>query len=107
VLEREQAVLGLESAMWGEEAREAAAAGGAAGDRLAAGRADAADADAELARVQADGPANHRKRDPIDKARAPSGGRRTQCGLPGSNLRHVQFPFMVTHKKHIQTQTNT
>jgi hypothetical protein len=71
VLEREQAVLGLESAMWGEEAREAAAAGGAAGDRLAAGRADAADADAELARVQADGPANHRKRDPIDKARAP------------------------------------
>ncbi len=61
--------------MWGEEAREAAAAGGAAGDRLAAGRADAADADAELARVQADGPANHRKRDPIDKARAPASRR--------------------------------
>lgn len=69
MLEREQAVLSLESAMWGEEAREAAAAGGAAGERLAAGRADAADVEAELGRVQADGPANHRKRDPIDKAR--------------------------------------
>ena len=43
--------------------------GGAAGERLAQAQAEAADAEAELSRVQLEGPANHRKRDPIDKAR--------------------------------------
>jgi hypothetical protein len=53
--------------MWAEEARESALQGAAAAERLAAARGEAADAEAELARVQAEGPANHRKRDPIDK----------------------------------------
>ena len=65
--------------MWGEEAREASAAGAAAGDRLAAARTDAADAEAELARVQADGPANHRKRDPIDKVRRLHNAAAAEC----------------------------
>ena len=71
--------------------------GAAAAERLAAARGEAADAEAELARVQAEGPANHRKRDPIDKvllfcavwsintactslARSSCGGR-VRCGL--------------------------
>ena len=60
-------MLALEQAMWAEEAREQAGTGVAAEERLATARAEVAEAEAELARVQADGPANHRKRDPIDK----------------------------------------
>lgn len=53
--------------MLGYEGREAASDAAAAEQRLAAARLDAADADAELARAQAEGPASHRKRDYIDK----------------------------------------
>jgi hypothetical protein len=63
------AALGLQQAMWAEEARESAVQGSAAADRLAAAQAELADADAELNHVQLEGPANHRKRDPIDKVR--------------------------------------
>ncbi len=67
LLEREMAALGLQQAMWSEEARESAVQGSAAANRLAAAQAELADADAELNHVQLEGPANHRKRDPIDK----------------------------------------
>jgi hypothetical protein len=64
---REEAALGLVREMLGYEGREAARDAAAAEQRLAAARLDAADADAELARAQAEGPASHRKRDYIDK----------------------------------------
>ena len=67
---REEAALGLVREMLGYEGREAARDAAAAEQRMAAARLDAADADAELARAQAEGPASHRKRDYIDKARA-------------------------------------
>lgn len=66
---REEAALGLVREMLGYEGREAGRDAAAAEQRLAAGRLDAADADAELARAQAEGPASHRKRDYIDKVR--------------------------------------
>ncbi len=64
---REEAALGLVREMLGYEGREAAHDAAAAEQRLAVARLDAADADAELARAQAEGPASHRKRDYIDK----------------------------------------
>lgn len=67
---REEAALGLVREMLGYEGREAARDAAAAEQRLAAARLDAADADAELARAQAEGPASHRKRDYIDKVSA-------------------------------------
>ena len=75
LLEREMAALGLQQAMWSEEARESAVQGSAAANRLAAAQAELADADAELNHVQLEGPANHRKRDPIDKVCATCIGR--------------------------------
>jgi hypothetical protein len=63
------AAMGLQQAMWAEEARECAIQGQAAAERLAAAQSELASAESELNRVQLEGPANHRKRDPIDKVR--------------------------------------
>lgn len=71
LLERETAVMSLQQSMWGEELRECGAQGQAAAERLAAAQCELATAKSELNRVQLEGPANHRKRDPIDKVMMP------------------------------------
>lgn len=64
---REEAALGLVKEMLGYESRDASLDATAAEQRLAVTRVEAAEADADLARAQAEGPASHRKRDYIDK----------------------------------------
>ena len=58
----------LQQRMWQEEVAESAVQGQAARMRRAAAEEEEREAVRELDRVQAEGPANHRKRDPIDKA---------------------------------------
>ena len=69
LVERERAVLELEQAMFDQEVREAQLDATAAQERYDKACAETAEAEAELARVQAEGPANHRKKDLIDKVR--------------------------------------
>ncbi|CAK0744637.1 hypothetical protein CVIRNUC_001563 [Coccomyxa viridis] len=68
LLAREAAVQSLQQRMWQEEVAESAVQGQAARMRRAAAEEEEREAVRELDRVQAEGPANHRKRDPIDKA---------------------------------------
>lgn len=70
LLQREMAVQSLQQRMWQEEVEESVVQGQAAKRRRAAAEEEEREAARELDRVQAEGPANHRKRDPIDKARA-------------------------------------
>ena len=72
LLAREAAVQSLQQRMWQEEVAESAVQGQAARMRRAAAEEEEREAVRELDRVQAEGPANHRKRDPIDKARRDS-----------------------------------
>lgn len=67
LLQREMAVQSLQQRMWQEEVEESAAQGAAAKSRRAAAEEEEREATRDLDRVQAEGPANHRKRDPIDK----------------------------------------
>ena len=69
LLQRETAVQSLQQRMWQEEVEESMVQGQAAKRRRAAAEEEEREAVRELDRVQAEGPANHRKRDPIDKAR--------------------------------------
>ena len=62
----------LQQRMWQEEVAESAVQGQAARMRRAAAEEEEREAVRELDRMQAEGPANHRKRDPIDKVRRDS-----------------------------------
>jgi hypothetical protein len=68
LLERELAVLALSEAMLSDDTEAARARAGAAGERRARQRVELGAAEAEHARLVADGPAAHRKRDALDKA---------------------------------------
>ena len=57
----------LQQRMWHEEVEESCVQGAAAKRRRVAAEEEEREAMRELDRVQAEGPANHRKRDPIDK----------------------------------------
>lgn len=61
------AVQSLQQRMWHEEVEESCVQGQAAKRRKVAAEEEEREAMRELDRVQAEGPANHRKRDPIDK----------------------------------------
>ena len=67
LLQREMAVQSLQQRMWHEEVEESCVQGAAAKRRRVAAEEEEREAMRELDRVQAEGPANHRKRDPIDK----------------------------------------
>ena len=67
LLQRETAVQSLQQRMWHEEVEESCVQGAAAKRRRVAAEEEEREAMRELDRVQAEGPANHRKRDPIDK----------------------------------------
>lgn len=67
LLQREMAVQSLQQRMWHEEVEESCVQGQAAKRRKVAAEEEEREAMRELDRVQAEGPANHRKRDPIDK----------------------------------------
>ena len=66
--------------MWQEEVAESAVQGQAARMRRAAAEEEEREAVRELDRVQAEGPANHRKRDPIDKVRSAHAGAHRSSG---------------------------
>ncbi len=68
LLEREIAVLSLVASMLGDEGERARARQAEAAERLRLRRQELRDAEAEHARVVAEGPASHRKRDILDKA---------------------------------------
>jgi hypothetical protein len=68
LLERELAVLTLLSAMLEDQGSEARAKQAATAERITAKRSELSCAEAEHARVLADGPASHRKKDMLDKA---------------------------------------
>ncbi|EFJ51048.1 hypothetical protein VOLCADRAFT_103689 [Volvox carteri f. nagariensis] len=68
LLERELSVLALVEVMVAAEAEDAARERGVAEESLKRHRAEHRDAEAEYQRVQAEGPASHRKKDLLDKA---------------------------------------
>ena len=78
----------LQQRMWQEEVAESAVQGQAARMRGAAAEEEEREAVRELDRVQAEGPANHRKRDPIDKARRA----------------HAEQPMAATGTRHAASQ---
>ena len=88
LLQREMAVQSLQQRMWHEEVEESCVQGAAAKRRRVAAEEEEREAMRELDRVQAEGPANHRKRDPIDKVPLPS-MLRSSC-LPRVMHRNLQ-----------------
>ncbi|KXZ47471.1 hypothetical protein GPECTOR_35g909 [Gonium pectorale] len=68
LLERELSVLALVEVMVAAEAEEAVRERGVAEESLKRHRAEHREAEAEYQRVQAEGPASHRKKDLLDKA---------------------------------------
>ncbi|GIL70608.1 hypothetical protein Vretifemale_1330 [Volvox reticuliferus] len=68
LLERELSVLALVEVMVAAEAEDAARERGVAEESLKRHRAEHREAEAEYQRVQAEGPASHRKKDLLDKA---------------------------------------
>ncbi len=68
-MSREITALDLQEAMLSQEIDEATAEEATAEVGVARANEEVNEAEAELARVQTEGPANHRKRDPIDKVR--------------------------------------
>ena len=77
LLAREEALLSLAELADSEEADAAARELQATRAGLPDVRQDAEQADADLARLQAEGPAAHRRKDPLDKVSA-----RGPCAIP-------------------------
>ena len=67
LVDRERCILELERTMYDHEVREMQLNAQHALERYDRACSETADAEAELVRVQAEGPANHRKKDHIDK----------------------------------------
>ena len=67
LVSREITALDLQEAMLSQEIDEASAEEATADAGVVRANEEVSDAEGELSRVQLEGPANHRKRDPIDK----------------------------------------
>lgn len=67
LVSREITALDLQEAMLSQEIDEASAEEATADAGVVRANEEVTDAEGELSRVQLEGPANHRKRDPIDK----------------------------------------
>jgi len=71
LVDRERCILELERTIFDQEVREVHVEAEQAHSRFERAGNESSDVEADLARVQAEGPANHRKRDHIDKVRPP------------------------------------
>lgn len=85
LLERELAVLALVDVMLEDEQEAARQQQKEAADRLQAHQQELSNADAEHARVSAEGPASHRKRDMLDKATKEAEHREKLADLTAKN----------------------